>query len=105
MIGAAPAASQGTVSGDEIRARPLLRRGEVLGAIPGTVVTQHAGSGKANQYFLRNGDLSSAGSADFRLYDALPQNFATIELGEYNYWRTAIGNTFNIGQGDKAPRQ
>ena len=155
LIGAAPAASQGTVSGEEIRARPLLRRGEVLEAIPGMVVTQHAGGGKANQYFLRgynldhgtdfatsldgmplnmrthahgqgytdlnivipelvqsleyykgtytarNGDLSSAGSADFHLYDVLPNGFATAEFGENNYYRGVIGNTFQIGEGGK----
>jgi len=157
-LGETPAASQGTASGDELRARPILRRGEVLEAVPGMVVTQHAGGGKANQYFLRgfnldhgtdfaisldgmpvnmrthahgqgyadlnilipevvgsvdyykgtysawNGDLSSAGSADFRLYDTLPNGFATMEIGQNNYWRAVLGNTFRVGEGDKAPR-
>jgi len=138
-MGETSAASQNAASGDEMRARPLLRRGEVLETIPGMVVTQHAGGGKANQYFLRgfnldhgtdfatsldgmplnmrthahgqgytdlnliipeliegldfhkgthaarNGDLSSAGSAAFHWCDALPNGFATLEVGQYNY--------------------
>ena len=51
------AASQSSASGAELRSRPVLRRGEVLEAVPGMVVTQHAGGGKANQYFLRGFNL------------------------------------------------
>ncbi|NCV91100.1 MAG: TonB-dependent receptor, partial [Betaproteobacteria bacterium] len=37
--------------------RALLRPAEVLEYIPGMVVTQHSGDGKANQYFLRGMNL------------------------------------------------
>jgi hypothetical protein len=33
--------------------RPILRTGELLETVPGVIVTQHSGDGKANQYFLR----------------------------------------------------
>ncbi len=44
-------ASSGVFSQIDLKDRPLLRPGSVLELIPGTVVTQHSGSGKANQYF------------------------------------------------------
>lgn len=55
--GAFVSASQGWVSGDTITSRPMLRTGEMLEFIPGMMVTQHSGSGKANQYFLRGFNL------------------------------------------------
>src|SRR5258708_26311505 len=47
------AASVGDVGHDEIASQPLLRPGAVLENVPGLIVTQHSGEGKANQYFLR----------------------------------------------------
>src|SRR5688500_17956852 len=40
----------------ELLLRPLRAPAEVLEAAPGLVVVQHAGGGKANQYFLRGFD-------------------------------------------------
>ena len=40
----------------ELLLRPIRAPGEVLEAVPGLVVVQHAGGGKANQYFLRGFD-------------------------------------------------
>jgi len=57
LVGIANAASEGTIGPDEIAARPILRPGEVLEAIPGLVITQHSGEGKANQYYLRGFQL------------------------------------------------
>jgi outer membrane cobalamin receptor len=49
----------------------LLRPGEVLEAIPGVVITQHSGSGKANQYFLRGFNLDHG--TDFAVHvDGMP---------------------------------
>jgi hypothetical protein len=56
-VGEWDAASQGVVTQEGISKRPLLRNGEVLEAIPGMIVTQHSGEGKANQYFLRGYNL------------------------------------------------
>ncbi len=57
LVGKALAASEGTISQQEIETRPLLRPGELLETIPGLVITQHSGEGKANQYYLRGFQL------------------------------------------------
>jgi outer membrane receptor for Fe3+-dicitrate len=54
-------ASQLTVSGEDLNARPVTRPGEVLEAVPGLIVTQHSGEGKANQYFLRGWTFPDGG--------------------------------------------
>lgn len=50
-LGHSTSASEGIVGAAEIASRPLLRTGEILEFVPGMIVTQHSGSGKANQYF------------------------------------------------------
>ena len=57
LMGLAHAGSEGVVSGSRVATVPLLRPGEVLEMVPGLIVTQHAGDGKANQYFLRGFNL------------------------------------------------
>ncbi|MBV9677688.1 MAG: carboxypeptidase regulatory-like domain-containing protein, partial [Acidobacteriaceae bacterium] len=47
LIGIASSATEGTVGATELEARPILRSGEVLETIPGVIITQHAGGGKA----------------------------------------------------------
>ncbi|MDH0866789.1 TonB-dependent receptor [Mitsuaria sp. GD03876] len=56
-IGTSDAASQGAVRAELLKSRPALRPGEVLEFVPGLIVTQHSGDGKANQYFLRGFNL------------------------------------------------
>ena len=56
-VGSSEAASQGVIGADLIKSRAQLRPGEILEYIPGMVVTQHSGDGKANQYFLRGMNL------------------------------------------------
>ncbi|ENZ81869.1 TonB-dependent receptor [Caulobacter vibrioides] len=56
-IGRATSASEGKVSYSDFAARPLLRPGELIEAVPGLAATQHSGAGKANQYFLRGFNL------------------------------------------------
>ena len=56
-IGSSDAASQGVIGAELLRNRALLRPAEVMEFIPGMVVTQHSGDGKANQYFLRGMNL------------------------------------------------
>jgi outer membrane receptor protein involved in Fe transport len=56
-VGSSDAASQGTVRAELLKSRPALRPGEVLEFVPGVIVTQHSGDGKANQYFLRGFNL------------------------------------------------
>jgi hypothetical protein len=150
LLSEAPAASKGQTSAAEIMARPVLRRGELLESVPGVIITQHSGDGKANQYFLRGfnldhgtdfgvflegmpvnmrthahgqgyadlnpiipemveeldyrkgpyfapfGDLTAAGSARFRLWDALPHNMASLSVGENGYYRGLLAGTIRL---------
>lgn len=57
LIGVADTASEGTVTAKQLANRPLLRPAEVMEVVPGMIVTQHSGDGKANQYFLRGFNL------------------------------------------------
>lgn len=80
-IGMADAASEGTVGGDDLLVRPLLRVAELLEAVPGLIAAQHSGSGKANQYFLRGFQLDHG--TDFTTYvDDMPWNLRTHGHGQ-----------------------
>lgn len=50
-------ASAGTISAAEFEALPVQRPAEILERVPGLIVSQHSGSGKANQYFMRGFNL------------------------------------------------
>lgn len=81
LVGVASAAGEGTVGAAQIAARPLLRPGEILEAVPGVVVTQHSGSGKANQYFLRGFNLDH-GTDLATTVDGMPVNMRTHAHGQ-----------------------
>lgn len=53
LVGLAEAGSTGVVTAEQIAERPVFRSGEVYEAVPGVVVSQHSGEGKANQYYVR----------------------------------------------------
>lgn len=57
LIGIAGSATEGVVTAKEIERRPFQRAGEVLETVPGVIVSQHSGEGKANQYYLRGFNL------------------------------------------------
>jgi hypothetical protein len=79
-VGTSDAASQGTVTASLIVNRPALRTGELLEFVPGMIVTQHSGDGKANQYFLRGFNLDHG--TDFATYvDAMPVNMRSHAHG------------------------
>ncbi len=153
LVGVAGSASEGRVGQAELQTRPLLRPGEVLEVVPGVVVTQHSGTGKANQYFLRGfnldhgtdfstrvdgvpvnlpthahgqgymdlnwvipeivdyvnfrkgpyyadvGDFSSAGTADFHLFDSLPEGLAKLTVGQDDYYRLVVAQSPQLGSG------
>jgi hydrogenase/urease accessory protein HupE len=90
MIGIASSATQGTVGADELAERPILRAGEILETVPGLIITQHAGGGKANQYFLRGFNLDHG--TDFATYlDGMPLNLPSHAHGEgYSDMNTVI---------------
>ncbi len=80
-IGTSDAASEGTISSDLVDERPTLRPGEVLEFVPGMIVTQHSGDGKANQYFLRGFNLDHG--TDFATFvNDLPVNMPTNAHGQ-----------------------
>ncbi len=81
LIGVATAASQGVVGQEQLRLRPILRVGEVLETIPGTIVTQHSGSGKANQFFLRGFNLDHGTDFSASL-EGVPMNLPTHAHGQ-----------------------
>jgi hypothetical protein len=81
LLGTATSASQGIVGASELDARPFLRRGELLEVVPGVVITQHSGNGKANQYFLRGFNLDHG--TDFALsVDGMPVNLRSHAHGQ-----------------------
>jgi hypothetical protein len=81
LIGEAPSASKGQANSEELMDRPYLRRGEILEAVPGVVITQHSGDGKANQYFVRGFNLDHG--TDFSVsMDGQPLNFVTHAHGQ-----------------------
>ncbi len=81
MLGVAESASEGTVGAKEIEDRPIMRDGEILETIPGVIITQHAGGGKANQYFLRGFNLDHG--TDFAVFlDGMPLNLPSHAHGE-----------------------
>jgi hypothetical protein len=53
LLGLAEAGSVGVVTAEQIEQRPVYRSGEVFEAVPGVVISQHSGEGKANQYYVR----------------------------------------------------
>jgi outer membrane receptor protein involved in Fe transport len=57
LVGIATSASQGAITAKQLDVRPFMRQGEVLETVPGVIITQHSGEGKANQYFLRGFNL------------------------------------------------
>ncbi len=154
LAGIADSANQGTVTRQQLENRPLLRPGELLETIPGLIVTQHSGDGKANQYFLRgfnldhgtdfavaldgmpvnmpthahgqgwadmnfvipelvdgiryrkgpyyadSGDFSTAGSAQIRYADTLPQGIASAGAGSFGYRRVLAAASPQLGKGN-----
>lgn len=153
LIGISVAASEGRVGKAEINSRPILRSGEILEVIPGLIATQHSGTGKANQYFLRGfnldhgtdfsakvdgipinlpthghgqgyldlnhiipelveyvefkkgpyysevWDFSSAGSSQIHLYDTLPEGILKIGIGQDQFFRAVVANSWKLEQG------
>ena len=80
-VGSTDAASQGAIHAELLKSRPALRPGEVLEFVPGLIVTQHSGDGKANQYFLRGFNLDHG--TDFATtVNGLPVNMPTHGHGQ-----------------------
>ena len=57
MLGEAGTANEGVITQQQLDARTVYRPGELFEAVPGLVVSQHSGEGKANQFYLRGFNL------------------------------------------------
>ena len=79
--GTSDAASAGSIGQKSIEDRPLVRPAEVLELVPGVIVTQHSGAGKANQYFLRGFNLDH-GTDFLTTLDGVPLNLRTHAHGQ-----------------------
>jgi outer membrane receptor protein involved in Fe transport len=80
-LGDVDSATVGTVYAEQFQNRPLSRPGELLEVVPGLIVTQHSGEGKANQYFLRGFNLDHG--TDFATFiDGMPVNLPTHAHGQ-----------------------
>ena len=103
LIGTAESASQMTVGASEIENRPILRSGEVLETLPGLIITQHAGGGKANQYYLRGFNLDHG--TDFAIFlDGMPLNLPSHAHGEgYSDLNTVIPELVERVDAEKGP--
>jgi outer membrane receptor protein involved in Fe transport len=96
-------ASQMTVTGEDLNARPVTRPGEILEAVPGLIVTQHSGEGKANQYFLRGYNLDHG--TDMAIWvDDVPINMRTHAHGQgYSDLNWLMPETVNSVEVRKGP--
>jgi outer membrane receptor protein involved in Fe transport len=80
-VGTSDAASEGTITAKLIANRPALRPAEILEFVPGMIVAQHSGDGKANQYYLRGFNLDHG--TDFATFvDGMPVNMRTHAHGQ-----------------------
>src|SRR5580704_14392853 len=103
LVGIAASATQGTVGATEIQDRPILRSGELLETVPGLIITQHAGGGKANQYFLRGFNLDHG--TDFAIFiDDMPLNLPSHAHGEgYSDMNTVVPELVQRMNFEKGP--
>jgi hypothetical protein len=75
------AASRVELGRRELELRPRLRPGDILEAVPGLFAVQHAGGGKANQYFLRGFDADHGTDVAF-FVDGVPVNMVSHGHGQ-----------------------
>jgi hypothetical protein len=80
-VGSSDAASAGRITSELVQDRPILRPGEVLELVPGLIITQHSGAGKANQYFLRGFNLDH-GTDFLTTLDGIPLNLRSHAHGQ-----------------------
>jgi len=74
-------ASERNFTGEDVNARPFSRPAEALEVVPGLIVTQHSGDGKANQYFLRGFNLDHGTDLAISV-DGMPVNMRTHGHGQ-----------------------
>ena len=96
LIGVAASAAEGYVGHDEFEQRPILRPGELLETVPGVVISQHSGEGKANQYYLRGFNLDHGTDIAITI-GGIPANMRTHAHGQgYSDINWLIPETVNF---------
>ena len=81
LTGAAGSASVGFVGAQDFRLRPLMREAELLETVPGMILSQHSGSGKSNQIFVRGFNLDHG--TDFSTWiEGMPVNIPSHAHGQ-----------------------
>ncbi len=81
LLGTATTSSEGVVTAQAVKLRPVYRVGEMLESVPGLVVTVHSGEGKANQFLARGFNLDHG--TDIAVFiDGVPVNRPTNTHGE-----------------------
>lgn len=81
LLGVASTSSEGTVTAKQLESRPLLRPAEVMEVVPGLIISQHSGDGKANQYYLRGFNLDHGTDFSTSLL-GMPANLPTHAHGQ-----------------------
>lgn len=81
LIGVAESATSGVITAAELDERSRRRAGEALERVPGVIVSQHAGEGKANQYYIRGFNIDHG--TDLALsVSGMPVNLPTHGHGQ-----------------------
>ena len=75
------AASEKIATTEQINAVPFSRPGEALEVVPGLIVSQHSGEGKANQYYLRGFNLDHGTDLAITV-EGMPVNMRTHGHGQ-----------------------
>jgi hypothetical protein len=81
LTGLAATASVGYIGFRDLARRPLTREGELLEMVPGMILTQHSGSGKSNQMFVRGFNLDHGTDFATRV-EGMPVNIPTHAHGQ-----------------------
>jgi TonB family protein len=99
----ATAASQADVSQSELALRPRYRAENMIEAVPGLFSVQHAGGGKAHQYFLRGFDEDHGTDLAFSV-DGAPVNAVSHAHGQgYSDLHFLIPETVETLESSKGP--
>jgi outer membrane receptor protein involved in Fe transport len=97
------AASDSRTEQAQLSLRPRLRAENILEAVPGLFTVQHAGGGKAQQYFLRGFDLDHGTDLAF-FVDGLPVNAVSHAHGQgYSDFHFLIPETVATLDSTKGP--
>jgi len=81
LVGLADSANEGIVTPAELQSRAYQRPGDLLETVPGLLISQHSGEGKANQYYLRGFNLDHGTDVAMRVA-GMPVNLPTNAHGQ-----------------------